>query len=1228
VQTSLVVAGARQAIEVIPAIFLLGGFRVELGGLPVPETAWQRHSAKTLVKLLALESRHRLHREQLIDRLWPNLDLASATNSFYKALHLARHALEPDLPARGKSVHLRMSNGLLSLEGIWIDVDHFEEQVRAALGSGDLNAFERALATYGGELLPEDRYEDWAIGRREALTERYLALLVGLAELLERRGAYGPAVERLQQVLAIDPAREHVHRQLMLLYARAGSRHQALRQYQQLRATLRQELEVEPEEETELLYQEILTGRVGTLTTDRLDEVEVVLPLPVVLQRQPPAPVVGREPVLEIILEKLTQAFTGQGAMVLIGGEAGVGKTRLAAEVARQAHQRGAVVLWGASHEEEGLIPYGPFVEALEGYITSRPAREQAALAEAYPELRRLPLSLSRSKPGLIPEEAIAVNWERERQRLFAAIARLLSDLETIRPVLLVLDDLHAADAASLQLLHYLARLTPERRWFIMGIYREEDVAIGSELQLLNASLTQEGLCHRVDLLRLAREDCDRLLQAFLSANLLGAQLAHQQLIVEPALLDHIYGLSLGNPLFTILLARTMVEQGQLCIVDGRTHTLFDSSTTVPQQVRELVAARVDRMGEDVRRVLSLAAVAGMEFSFDLMQATEEMSEAQLLDALDHALEKRMLVEREGCYVFRHPLLRLALYERLSPSRRAQLHGAVARALEQQAQSRGMLEHTANVELLAHHYARSNEQEKAALYLEWAGDRAVALYANKVAQIYYQGLVDRLDRLHRPLDSSRVCEKLAAVLTTMACYDEALATLEQAMEVYRGLGELEGMERVMAQIGRVYAFRGTPDEGVTHLSRISASETTANGLLGSLEESSGALTQSGPARASLAALYVALARLFYAMGRHTEELTAAERAVELARVVQNDLILAEAEVRRGSALTNLGHVEEGLQVLERAILLAETAGDLRSLCIALNNVAEVYRVAGKFAQSRTYIERAIAVAKQLGDPARIAMMICNQGVNAYLTGEWTKAREYLEQAERIIGQVSTFWASAYPLLELGRLNLAEGKWAEASRYLEHACTLAERSFDRFVLREGRCLLAERDLLDGNPESAHTHLDCLIVSDESAQGAKVQSSESAAILPMLAWVYLERGDVATARSTALEAIERARAMRDRLTLITALRVRALVATQQHRWIEAGRALEEALSLTRSIKYPYGEARVLQAYGRMCVAKGEKRRGRERLEAARAVFQRLGARKDLERVEWDLAHVTPL
>ncbi len=252
-------------------IYLLGPLRIVTRGVPVEDHHWPRRKPKLLIELLALSPHHQLHREQVMESLWPELEPESATNSLHKTIHMARRVLEPHLTsgARSRFILTERQQVILSAPGgLWIDVDAFEEQATAALKGTESEAYKAALALYRGDLLIEDLYEDWAAVRRERLRALQRELLSKLAKLYEELAQYDLSIARLKEITDLDAADEESQRRLIRLYAFTGDKFRALEQYKQCREALRRELDAEPERATVELGKQILIGRIQSLASE------------------------------------------------------------------------------------------------------------------------------------------------------------------------------------------------------------------------------------------------------------------------------------------------------------------------------------------------------------------------------------------------------------------------------------------------------------------------------------------------------------------------------------------------------------------------------------------------------------------------------------------------------------------------------------------------------------------------------------------------------------------------------------------------------------------------------------------------------------------------------------------------------------------------------------------------------------------------------------------------
>ena len=651
-------------------VSLLGGFRAERVDLARPACEWKRRSAKSLTKLLAVHHAHSLHREQILDILWPGLDLDPALNSFGKALHEARRALEPELLPRRSSRYLQLCDSMVSLntERVVIDADCFQRLADDALRRREIGAYEAALEVYGGELLPEDRYEDWCAERRGFLSELHIRLLLGLAEALQASGLYMESADRLREVLEEDATREEVHRRLMRMYSKIGSRDRALRQFHLCRDILGRELDLAPQQETVSLYQDILADRIPGATPERHSERVSSGPLRP-SQQVAAKQFIGREEVLRHLREQLTPTQAGRAGLVIITGEAGVGKTRLLEEFAAEARRAGVVVLWGGSGAHANHLARGPFAVALEDYVASRSEAERKDIARRHPALARCLPSLPIDGAGPF---AFGPNYD-----LPAAMVRLLTDLGQRQPVLLVLGDLQEADSFTRDLLRYIAHLALTRQWLIIGALREEEIDARTELQRTIEAMVRERLCSKLELQCLPRAECDELVRALLSGER-----------VDDELLEAIYTGACGNPLFVEELVHELREARGVGGGSRRSSAVLTAQITarVPPGVRSLVAMRLAEMEETAGRVLALAAAArATEISLTELRAgaaalDPPVSDAALFAALDHALRMGVLEEHEHGYTFRHPLVRSALCEGLSRHRRAELDAALGRA--------------------------------------------------------------------------------------------------------------------------------------------------------------------------------------------------------------------------------------------------------------------------------------------------------------------------------------------------------------------------------------------------------------------------------------------------------------------------------------------------------------------------------------------------------------------
>jgi transcriptional regulator with XRE-family HTH domain/tetratricopeptide (TPR) repeat protein len=862
--------------------------------------------------------------------------------------------------------------------------------------------------------------------------------------------------------------------------------------------------------------------------------------------------------------------LAGEGPpLLLLAGEPGIGKSRLLAEVAGHAHDQGWTVLQGGCQRRGGQEPYAPLLEALEHHIQRQSDGRRRDVLQGCAWLVRLLPELA-AEP-IEPLPTWTVPPEQEHRLLFKAFLRYLANVAGPAGTLLALDDLQWAGADALDLLATLVRAATDVPLRVVGAYRDTEAAPGSPLSVTLADLAHAGLAREHLLGPLTPAEVGQFLDHLLAGSTADQQAVRERLVQRTG----------GVPFFVVSCVQALRQ----------TEHAGDTQEAVPRTVAQSVRQRLANLSSPAQEVLGVAAVLGRVMQPTLLATVVAQPEDVVLSALEAAQRLRLLEASEGTYRFAHDLVREVVEGEVGPARRLVLHRRVAEALEHD-------EGEPPVVVLAFHYARSDAQEKAVIYLERAGDQAAAQFAPATAEAYYQELVERLEGLGRLSAVPRIREKLGMVLSVQARYDAALVAVEPAADSYQASQDLEGLGLITAQIGLIHSARGTHEEGLARVLPLVAR-----------------LGGDAPSR-GLALLYLALADLLGKINQLSEGIAAADRASNLARALGDRHLLASAEMTRGNRLARHTRAKEARAVLESAVPLAEAAGDLNCLNRLFNLLAHQHLHLADFPTSQQYIDRALALAERTGDVFNIAFELMHRGIISFCGGSWRQARADAERAASLCREIGTFYVSGYPHMVLGFICFGEGGWTAATEHLEQAVRLADASAPEALVMASS-FLAEIDLLEGRPHAAQTRALALL----NRFGPEI--ADNAYLLPKLAWAHLELGEMRQAEEAAAQAVAFAQTVGDFLNLVEALRVQALVQMTQQRWAEAGAILAHILAETQSRSYAWGEARVLDVYGLLHIRQGESEPARERLQAALTIYRRLGAQRDVVRLERDLA-----
>jgi len=553
-------------------VLLLGPFRLERDGIPLDVGAWQSR-VQSLFKLLATAPNRQRLRDDLIDILWPD----AAPDTGAGNLRMLVHRLRLTLGAGGPSPVLS-DHGWITLNPAYdweLDLDRLEALLRDS--DGGIGVLEQAAELCRGEPLIEDRYEDWAAPIRDRAQRTWRDLTLRLASLHRSRGSFDESIRWYERALEADPLDEEALRGLLAVLSVVGRPADAVRRYQQFEHRLAEEMDVPPSPETLELIQGIRTkvsdpssprGREGPLTVGRF------------LGSIPEGPLVGREEELERNFLAVEAAESGSGRLVLLAGEPGLGKTRLAQEAMMQLLDRGFVVVANSCYEQHRAIPFYPFLDLLARAFAAAPPSIHRQASQRWPHLHVL-LPDETGAAEVDGPEGQYLDGAEEQYLLFRAVTGFLTAMADNQPLAILLDDLQWADEGSLELLQHLARQTRGSRVLLLATYRDSDISNEHPLGTAVRALTRDGLLDRLTLRHLSPEKTAVLVTAMLG-EMAGAQ----------EFADFVYRRTKGSPYFIHKMVQTLGGRYRLVrqIGMGGMGRVFEA---LDVQTGERVAAKI-----------------------------------------------------------------------------------------------------------------------------------------------------------------------------------------------------------------------------------------------------------------------------------------------------------------------------------------------------------------------------------------------------------------------------------------------------------------------------------------------------------------------------------------------------------------------------------------------------------------------------------------------------------
>ncbi len=761
-----------------------------------------RHKAFALLTYLAMSGGpHR--RDTLATLLWSEYDQTRARAAVRRALA----SLNKAIPGSWWDTD-RETIGLNYKDDpkFWLDINQFHARLADCGTHGHpmtdvcpacLNPLTDAITLYRGDFLSgftlrdSPDFDDWQFDQTEHLRRDLSSALERLARLQAAQGNFDSAVNTSRRWLSLDPLNEPAHRQLMLILAQSGERHAALRQYAECVRVLERELGVTPQDETTQLYETIKADQLPsaqwtyalphpqpTIDSHRKN---FISPPPSALSEKSASPfdrlirgqLIGREPELERVKEIWKRVNTGEARVLLIGGEPGIGKSRLAREIIASTKSSGAEILTGQCYAEDSA-PYAPIAQIIRNTLANREILQFSN--PTLTNLLTLTPDLSSRYSGIPSNQPL--DPQSAQRLLFESVTSFMDSLaqKNQTPLLLFIEDIHWADTGTLFLLRHIARRANIQKLELLMLLTYRDAASDLDeargLRDVLLDLNRENLADHIRLSRLNREYTNNML----------AMMLGMEGDISTDFSEVIFGETEGNPFFVEEICKALIEAGDLYYAGGHWRRAEMESIKLPQTVRGAILSRVEKLPPDVQETLRVAAILGREFDFETLKSAGELDDASLYIALERAERTQLIqkVEQDNnlTYAFAHALIPFALRESIGGLRRQRMHARVAEALERQQPD--------DVEALAYHFIAAGIHAKSLDYSRQSAMRAEKMYA-------YSSAIRRLETALEMLDAREDVHLHMALLEDLADLHfkinegvRAIPIFLEALQLWRG----------------------------------------------------------------------------------------------------------------------------------------------------------------------------------------------------------------------------------------------------------------------------------------------------------------------------------------------------------------------------------------------------------------------------------------------------------
>ncbi len=997
-------------------IRLFGGFLLERAGAALPPIA--SRAGRSLFSYLVMNRDRPLQRDLLAGTFWPDLAEGRARRRLSHTLWQIH-----DVVNEAETSHVAVTSDTLAFDTsapYWLDVEEFDHsfdasqftQAEGAPGARlDVAALRTCAGLYRGDFMA-GFYDDWVVVDQDHYRQRYIVALSRLVDATKASGAYEEALAYARRLTHHDPLSEEVHREVMRLCFLLGRTSEAVEQFDRCRSVLFEELESEPSPATVELYHKITRQRRSGIRPLQGEE------SPVLMSSRPETHFVGREQERRGLLDHMERVLAGPGGVVLLEGEPGVGKTRLALEAAEDARWRGFEVSWGTC-TPGALRPFAPLVEVLESLSSLRVEQisEQVSPVWLGEALRLAPGQGNRTHPSSI---SASLHPAEESTRMKEALVHTLGALGQITPHMIVVDDVQWADGDTLGVITQLVPRLVASRTLLLLLFRSEEARGDTEVWDMLRDADRVAGLGRVVLSPLSVFELEEMVKRILGLTRL-----------EPAIAAKLHRQTGGNALFSLetLLAlrdRGLFESGNPAEVLQR--QLAGPTVPVAPRARSVIDARMSLLDESSLVVYELAAVCGQTVDLAVLAEATDLSRSVVLESVDELFHRGLISdEGDGRYRITHDQVRQVVYDRIDRPRRVELHRRVAETLAAIDPD--------DVDAIGYHYWEGEVPDRAASFLLDAGLRAVDLNAYATA------------RQH--LERAR-----AAASQAEWSPEERYRILGRLEDVLGVLGQREHQHNVIDEMA---ALAASALEAAGDVDRRKAWLLAHTADFVGSEESARRSVESERKhgdRSGLAASLVALGTGLRWSGRPLEAVSHLEEAVSAA--ADSDKQQADALTELGSTLVEVQQPTDAFPYLEEAQRIYEESVDLRGQAEVAGIQARMLHQHGNRSLAVERYERAIELCRRIGYRHGEGVNLVNLGLLHHMLGGVVNALSKYEVAAQVFAELGNVRGEAMVLANaawarhafLGEDAQAE---ADARKAMHHFIDIGDRA------REAQCL---------------------------------------------------------------------------------------------------------------------------------------------------------------------------